>query len=57
MRRERLQKIVPYALVALALVAVVLYRAGAWEPVENLLAAITSPVQQRAKNLLNFYAR
>lgn len=46
MRRERLQRLLPYGLIVLALVAVVLYRAGVWAPVENLLAALTSPVQE-----------
>jgi rod shape-determining protein MreC len=53
MRRERLQRLVPYALIVLALAAVALYRAGAWAPIENGLAAVTTPVQEAVNAVIS----
>jgi rod shape-determining protein MreC len=52
MKRKRLQAQLPFVLVGLVLVAVVLHRAGLWEPVENLLAAGTTPVQGAVNSLV-----
>jgi rod shape-determining protein MreC len=46
MTRERLQFLVPLALVLLALTGFVLHRAGLLQPVEGLLLRITAPVQE-----------
>ena len=46
MTRERLQYLVPLALVLLALTGFVLHRAGLLQPVEGLLLRITAPVQE-----------
>jgi rod shape-determining protein MreC len=52
MKRKRLQAQLPFVLVGLVLVAVVLHQAGLWEPVENLLAAGTTPVQGAVNSLV-----
>lgn len=46
MRRERLQRLVPYAVIVVALAAAVLYRAGVWAPIENAISTLTTPVQK-----------
>ena len=46
MTRERLQFLVPLALVLLAVTGFVLHRAGLLQPVEGLLLRITAPVQE-----------
>jgi rod shape-determining protein MreC len=46
MKRERLQNLVPIFLVLVTLIGIVLYRAGLWEPIEGLLATVTSPLQK-----------
>jgi rod shape-determining protein MreC len=46
MSRERIQNLIPFLLLLLALVGFVLHRAGVWTPVEQLLARVTTPLQE-----------
>ena len=46
MTRERLQFLVPLALVLIALAGFVLHRAGLLQPIEGLLLGITAPIQE-----------
>jgi len=46
MTRERLQFLVPIALIVITLVGFVLHRAGLLQPVEELLLRITAPIQE-----------
>jgi rod shape-determining protein MreC len=48
MSRERFQNLIPVLLILLALVGFVLHRAGLLQPVEGLLARVTTPLQQVA---------
>jgi rod shape-determining protein MreC len=48
MSRERFQNLVPVLLILLALVGFVLHRTGLLQPVEGLLARVTTPLQQVA---------
>ncbi len=52
MKRERMQALLPFILVALALLAVGLYRAGLWEPIEGLLTSVTAPLQQGVNGVI-----
>ncbi|NIV38764.1 MAG: hypothetical protein GWN58_57910, partial [Anaerolineae bacterium] len=46
MTRERLQFLIPVALILIALVGFVLHRAGLLQPVEGLLQRLTAPIQE-----------
>jgi rod shape-determining protein MreC len=46
--RERIQSLLPFLLVLLALVGFALHRAGLWVPVENVLTRVTTPLQEGA---------
>lgn len=46
MSRGRIQNLVPFLLILLALIGFVLHRAGLWEPVEGVFARVTTPLQQ-----------
>ena len=46
MRRERVQTLIPFALLLLALTGFILHRAGLLAPVEGALARITTPLQE-----------
>jgi rod shape-determining protein MreC len=46
MSRERLQNVVPILLILLALIGFVLHRAGVLQPIEGLLARVTTPLQE-----------
>jgi rod shape-determining protein MreC len=48
MSRERFQNLIPVLLILLALVGFVLHRTGLLQPVEGLLARVTTPLQQVA---------
>ena len=46
MRRERVQTLIPFALLLLSLTGFILHRAGLLAPVEGALARITTPLQE-----------
>jgi rod shape-determining protein MreC len=48
MRRERVQTLIPFALLLLALTGFILHRAGLLAPVEGALARLTTPLQEGA---------
>ena len=48
MDRDRIRNLIPFLLIALALIGFVLHRAGVWEPVEGVLARVTTPLQEGA---------
>lgn len=52
MSRRRLQELLPYVLIGLTIVAVVLYQAGWWEPIEGFLAAVASPFQKGVNSIV-----
>ena len=51
MTRERLQFLIPLALILIALVGFVLHRAGLLQPVEGLLLRVTAPIQERVNGV------
>jgi rod shape-determining protein MreC len=46
MSRDRIQDLLPFVLISLALLGFVLHRAGLWAPVEGVLARVTTPIQE-----------
>jgi rod shape-determining protein MreC len=55
MSRERLRNLVPILLVLLALVGFVLHRVGVLDPVEGLLIRVTTPLQEGATLVANWF--
>ncbi|MGD8820576.1 MAG: hypothetical protein PVF67_10765, partial [Anaerolineae bacterium] len=51
MNRERLWNLVPFFLIALALIGLVLHSTGLLQPVEGLLLRATKPLQEGASQL------
>lgn len=56
MSRDRIQNLLPVVLILLALAGFVLHRAGLWAPVENLLARITTPLQEGTSLVLGQFS-